>query len=382
MKKKVFYWSPCLNPVGTIKSTINSAISLKKFDQDYDVSIINACGEWDAYIETLDKNSINLIDLNFKYFKILPKRGFLASRLSYLIIFALSFFPLFFLLKRQKPNKIILHLITSLPLTLLSLFRFKTEFILRISGYPRLNVIRKFFWKTISKKIKIITFPTIDLKKNVEKLKIFSQNNLYYLPDAILKIENFKKSKDTPIDLDLANNKKIILSAGRLTRQKNFSYLIEEFSEFLKSNNDFVLMILGEGEEKKKLIKLIDKKKLKDKIFLLGFKKNVFNYMKKSEVFILSSLWEEVGFVIVEAAMCNTYIISSDCPNGPREFLNDGKNGLLFKNNLNKSLLNTLNEYCKLDKNKIFNDKVLLKKNASKFTMFQHYLVLNGLLKI
>ena len=104
--------------------------------------------------------------------------------------------------------------------------------------------------------------------------------------------------------------------------------------------------------------------------------------MKKSEVFILSSLWEEVGFVIVEAAMCNTYIISSDCPNGPREFLNDGKNGLLFKNNLNKSLLNTLNEYCKLDKNKIFNDKVLLKKNASKFTMFQHYLVLNGLLKI
>ena len=52
--------------------------------------------------------------------------------------------------------------------------------------------------------------------------------------------------------------------------------------------------------------------------------------------------------------MCNTYIISSDCPNGPREFLNNGKNGLLFKNNLNKSLLNTLNEYCKLDKNKIF----------------------------
>ena len=216
----------------------------------------------------------------------------------------------------------------------------------------------------------------------MEKLKIFSQNNLYYLPDAILKIENLKKYKNTPIDLGLADGKRIILSAGRLTRQKNFSYLIEEFSEFLKSNNDFVLMILGEGEEKKKLIKLIDKKKLKDKIFLLGFKKNVFNYMKKSEVFILSSLWEEVGFVIVEAAMCNTYIISSDCPNGPREFLNDGKNGLLFKNNLNKSLLNTLNEYCKLDKNKIFNDKVLLKKNASKFTMFQHYLVLNGLLKI
>ena len=115
MKKKIFYWSPCLNPVGTIKSTINSAISLKKFNQDYDVSIINACGEWDEYTEILNKNSVNLINLNFKYFKILPKQGYLGSRLSYIIIFVLSFFPLFFLLKRQKPDKIMLHLITSLP---------------------------------------------------------------------------------------------------------------------------------------------------------------------------------------------------------------------------------------------------------------------------
>ena len=222
----------------------------------------------------------------------------------------------------------------------------------------------------------------MDLKKNIENLKIFSQNNLYHLPDAILKIDKLKRSKDMPVDFSLAKSKRIILSAGRLTRQKNFSYLIEEFSEFLKFSNDFVLMILGEGEEKKKLIKLINKKKLKDKIFLLGFKKDIFNYMKNSEVFILSSLWEEVGFVIVEAAMCNTYIISSDCPNGPKEFLNNGKNGLLFENNLKKSLLNTLKDYCKLDKKKIFTDKVLLKKNAGKYTMFQHYLVLNGLLKI
>ena len=156
MKKKIFYWSPCLNPVGTIKSTINSAISLKKFNQDYDVSIINACGEWDEYTETLNKNSVNLIDWNFKYFKILPKRGYLGSRISYIIIFVLSFFPLFILLKKQKPDKIMLHLITSLPLTLLNLSKFKTEFILRISGYPRLNVIRKFFWKTISNKIKLL----------------------------------------------------------------------------------------------------------------------------------------------------------------------------------------------------------------------------------
>ena len=58
--------------------------------------------------------------------------------------------------------------------------------------------------------------------------------------------------------------------------------------------------------------------------------------------------------VIVEAAMCNTYIISSDCPNGPKEFLNNGKNGLLFENNLKKAFLNTLKDYCKLDKKNFY----------------------------
>ena len=161
MRENIFYWSPCLNPVGTVKSTINSAISLKKFNKSYDVSIINACGEWDQYKEILSKNSINLINLQLNYYKILPKTGFFGSRFSYIIIFILSFFPLIFLLKKHEPNKMILHLITSLPLTLSKLFKFKTEFVLRISGYPKLHILRRLFWKNISKKIKIITCPTL-----------------------------------------------------------------------------------------------------------------------------------------------------------------------------------------------------------------------------
>ena len=124
-----------------------------------------------------------------------------------------------------------------------------------------------------------------------------------------------------------------------MTRQKNFSYLINEFSEFLKINDDFVLFILGEGEDKKKLSQLIENKGLKEKIFLLGFKNNIYSFMRNSDIFILSSLWEEVGFVMIEAAFCNSYIISSDCPNGPKEFLNNGKNGILFSNNSRASLL-------------------------------------------
>ncbi len=382
MKKKIFYWSPCLNPVGTVISTINSAISLAKYDKNNDVRIINVCGEWDQHQTMLKENSITLIDLNFKYFKILPKRGFLLSRFSYMIIFIFSFFPLLFLLKKEQPNKIILHLITSLPLTLLNLFKFKTDFILRISGYPKLNIIRKFFWRISSKKLKIITCPTLDLKKDLENLNLFKSNDLYYLPDAIIRIKDLKKKKGFPINFDLLKNKRIILSVGRLTRQKNFSYLINEFCNFLKFNNDFVLLILGEGEEKKKLSQLIEKKELKEKIFLLGYKKDVYSFMRRSEIFILTSLWEEVGFAMVEAAICNNYIISGDCPNGPREFLNNGENGILFKNNSSEALSKSLIRYSSLDKKKIFTDKVTLKKNTSKYTIFKHYLVLKRLLKL
>ena len=91
MKKKIFYWSPCLNPVGTIKSTLNSAMSLKRYNKNYDVYMINVCGEWKNYEDTLKKNSINFINLNFSYYRFLPKTGCFLSRFSYMIIFLLSF---------------------------------------------------------------------------------------------------------------------------------------------------------------------------------------------------------------------------------------------------------------------------------------------------
>ena len=174
LKKKFFYWSPCLNPVGTVKSTLNSAIALSKYSRDYEVALINVCGEWNNYKKFLNKNSIETIDLTYNYFKFLPKTGYIGSRISYIIIFLVSFFPLLFLLKKEKPNTIILHLITSLPLTLLSFFNLKCNFVLRISGYPKLNILRKFLWKINGNKLNSITCPTIELKTQLEKKKFLT----------------------------------------------------------------------------------------------------------------------------------------------------------------------------------------------------------------
>ena len=86
------------------------------------------------------------------------------------------------------------------------------------------------------------------------------------------------------------------------------------------------MVIVGEGEEKESLQKFIEKKNLRGRVFMVGFKNNVFKYFEKSKCFVLSSLWEDPGFVLVESAYMNVPIISSDCDNGPKEILAYGKN--------------------------------------------------------
>tara|TARA_B110001452_G_C14966924_1_gene338093 strand:+ start:105 stop:602 length:498 start_codon:yes stop_codon:yes gene_type:complete len=164
-----------------------------------------------------------------------------------------------------------------------------------------------------------------------------------------------------------------------LTKQKNFSYLIDEFSTFLEINNEFVLLILGDGEERNKLQKKIIEKKLQTNIYLIGHVDNVFKYFKKGEVFILSSLWEEVGFVMVEAALTNLFIISSNCPNGPTEFLSEGRYGILFENDKKGELSNSLIKYYNLKDVK--KHKFEIKKKTKQYTKYRHFLKLKKLLK-
>ena len=120
----------------------------------------------------------------------------------------------------------------------------------------------------------------------------------------------------------------VLLAAGRLTKQKGFSHLIQAFHK-VRKDRAARLLILGEGEERATLQGLINELELNDDVTLLGFKPNPIAYMKKATVFVLSSNWEGFGNVLVEAMACGTPVISTDCPSGPSEILEDGKWGRL-----------------------------------------------------
>lgn len=119
MSINIFFWSPCLSKVGTYKSTINSAISLSKYSKNkLNIKVINACGEWNFLKKKFKENKVDVVDLGFNYFKYLPKEGFFQSRISYLIIIILSFIPLIRLIAKYKPDFLVVHLLTSLPIFL------------------------------------------------------------------------------------------------------------------------------------------------------------------------------------------------------------------------------------------------------------------------
>ncbi len=375
--KKIFYWSPCLNRVGTLYSTINSAVSIKNYSKEnFEPIIINSCGEWDDHIKIIKEHKIKIISFyKLNFFKYLPKKGIIGSRFSYLVIFFFSFLPLLKLTFKNSNDILIAHLITSLPLSLASIFNTKIKIILRISGYPKLNFIRYWFWKFCSSKISYVTCPTNSTLEKIRSLNLFPRKKIVYLQDAIININNYKSQITTN-----KKKEKYILAVGRLTRQKNFLYLLEEFEKFLKINKKYKLIILGDGDQKKDLQKFSELKNITNSVEFKGQVDNVYDFMKSAEIFVLTSLWEDPGFVIIEAGFCNLFVISSDCPNGPKEFLKNGEAGILFKSNTKSGLLNSLIEFENMSKEEKMKKKIKLKKKAKKYSIFHHYKVLKDII--
>ena len=374
--KKIFYWSPHISNVATIKNVINSAKSLKIYSKEsLSISIINVIGEWEKFKEEFKLFNIDLIELSgLKLNKLFPVSGFIKSRLIYFFVLIFKYFSLKKILQNQKPDYLVLHLITSLPLILLVFYKFETKFILRISGLPKITILRKILWKLVSKKIYLITCPSHQTKKDLLELGIFSEKKLKIVHDPILQVNeinnNLKKISEKNIKA-----KTYLLNIGRLTKQKNQILLLKAFSEIIKNYQDLSLIIIGEGEERKNLERFIKVNNLSNNVFLIGHINNVYPIIKNCLAFISTSLWEDPGAAMIEASFCNKSIISSNCRNGPEEFLSFGRDGYLFENNDKKSLLNKIDLFLKDSENKRIRKVIECKKKTRNYTIFNHYKV-------
>ena len=369
----VFYWSPYTSKVATIRAVLNSARSLQKYSKGkVSTKIIDALGEWKEHLQEIKNNNIGYsLLINKTNFKIKDKTGFFKSRFYFFVIFYKCFFPLKNLIIKEKPEYLIIHLLTSLTMFLNLICNFKTKIILRISGLPQMNLFRKFFWKIAISKIHLVTCPTEATRIDMINLNICNKDKIVVLKDPIINVKKIIEKKNSLIEK--IKFKDYFLSIGRLTPQKNFLFLIKTFKIFLKERENAKLIIIGDGEQKNEIQKFITKNNLENNIILTNYKKNVFPYIKNAKCFILSSLWEDPGFVIIESAFCNIPIISSNCKNGPSEILTEGKSGFLFNTNSKEDFLKKIIEFENSDKDVLKEMIYKTKRNIKEFSMFSHF---------
>ena len=131
----------------------------------------------------------------------------------------------------------------------------------------------------------------------------------------------------------------VILGIGRLTQAKGFSTLIHAFSRIRENQCLARLIILGEGDERSHLEQLISELGIESEVSLPGFHQNPYFFLRNASVFVLSSLWEGLPTVLIEALACGTAIVSTNCPSGPDEILENGKWGTLVPVNNENALV-------------------------------------------
>jgi len=157
-------------------------------------------------------------------------------------------------------------------------------------------------------------------------------------------IDKSLKNTINPFDKNFIN----IVSVGRLSHQKGFDILIETMNEVIKVNPKYRLYIIGEGKDRDKLEDLIKGFTLQEHVFLLGFKKNPYQYIKYANAFVLSSRWEGLPNVVLESLYIGTPVIATRVVKILNELIENGKTGFLVDLNI-KDLSEKLLSVNKLD---------------------------------
>ena len=120
----------------------------------------------------------------------------------------------------------------------------------------------------------------------------------------------------------------VILGVGELGYRKDFETLVRAFA-LVRKSRPCRLLILGRGRRREDLLRLAAELEVSGDVDLPGFTANPYPAMAKARLFVLSSRWEGMPVVLIEALACHTPVVSTDCPSGPREILGDGTAGAL-----------------------------------------------------
>ena len=161
----------------------------------------------------------------------------------------------------------------------------------------------------------------------------FKNASCIYNPLDIESIEKGMKEKlDFEWEESFFDKNEVLVSIGRLSDQKNYFYLLDCFKEVIKEKPHLKLAIFGEGPLKHEIEKYISANGLTENVILMGIRKNIFRYLCRAKLFLLSSKHEGFPRCLLESLACGVPAVSNNCPYGPSEMLGDSKYGMLTNN--------------------------------------------------
>ena len=334
-KPNIVFFCPSMEEGGVEKNLI---LTSNFFSKKYNVKIISA----NRNKIKLFKRKIKFISLN--YFSSYPRI------LKSIICFFLGFIAL-------KKNDILISFESNIFAIVLSKFK-NAKVIVRSNAHPSgylKNNLKKSLFQFLFNLADAVVVNSYDFKKDIDSTLNINSIVIY---NSLVKIKKPRKKFLS------SKNKYKLISVGRLVPQKDHLTTLKAM-RIIKDKINFRLIIIGKGKMLNNLKRYCQDNSLEKEVSFIGYKRNVNKYIENSDCMILSSIFEGQPNVIIESIGLGTLVISSNCKTGPREILQNGKAGYLFKpknftqlakkiihsyKNINQSLIKIENANKTLDK--------------------------------
>lgn len=312
---KIALFTPSLFGGGAERAVLNLANTLAKTEKEVHLVMANAVGPY------LDLISPDVSAIDFR-----------SPRVSRALPHLISY------IKQHQPDVLLSFQNTAniVAISTKILTRGKTKFVIREGNTPSISLanskLRQDRWLL---RLLPWIYPMADAIVAISKgvasdlLSLMRPKEITVIYNPVVGNDLIKKSRYSVKHPWFAPGMPpVIITVGRLTQQKDHETLLLAFKK-VREECEVNLLILGEGEERPFLEALVSKMNLQNDVSMPGFVNNPYPYMSNADVFVLSSRWEGFGIVIAEAMACGTPVVSTDCPSGPAEILENGRYGKL-----------------------------------------------------
>lgn len=321
----------CVNTLGNGGAERVIANLAEYFSKDKNFKVYLLCNYHGDYKALLGKN-VEIIDISSK----LGKRTVIGWR------FVNSVKTIAEELKRVNPDIVISSLPDMCTKVALAknLYRLKFKYIHRETNIVFATHLVDYIispLKSLGKRLYSYSFNSAELiiansedtKNSIKTCHHISDRKIVTLPNPVISTNVIDNYEAMNIEDHEFPKRKYILSVGRLVEQKGYDILIKAYSEMLKKGHKIDLVILGDGPLRYNLLSLCEELGCEESVHILHFRKNVYDYYQRCELFALSSRFEGFGNVIVEALAFGKPVVATTCEGGPHYILKEGDNGIL-----------------------------------------------------